>query len=310
MLGITGEASVPLVHQKDAGPVTGVLAAPELAIAWSLFWSSIVFAFAALAGAYASYHYSLSGVAPLSALSVSVLSFLVALSVKVSGRRVFFVLFWELTLFPLLLGGINLALPEFQLPIRSAPMWAQTLNLGLERNLPTFFSSYLLGLAGVMALDCFVAERVAGEVAPCRGRPLWVPVTLGFFFLALDETLMFHERLSVVLAQLIKIETLHAGRYWVLVYTPFALGALGLFGRFFSRRFVRGGPELGFFLTGIFLWMWNPLLDVGQATLFRSRNLYVLTTTIEEIFEMWGSVAFLIAFAFYARRMRRGVRGE
>lgn len=288
---------------------SGVLVANEsltLEPGKAIIWGSIGLALVALAAAYGSYHelfFSDDPVFLLSALLMSALNFLAAATVRLRGEQSVWTLLWGFAVLVVCFGVVNLASPEIQPLQKEGAIWARILNLSLERNLTTFFSSSLLGMAGMIALACYAAEAAAPETTGYRDKLLWIAVAFGFFFLALDETLMFHEKLNRALRDWINIEALRAG-YWTFVYVPVALAVLGSVGNFFYRRFAHRSRERLLLVAGIFFWLCVPILEVAATTVFREQHLFKLAATVEEVCEMWGSLIFLAAFVLYSSHIK------
>jgi hypothetical protein len=158
-------------------------------------------------------------------------------------------------------------------------------------------------MAGVIALACYAAEAASPETTGYRDKFLWIAVAFGFFFLALDETLMFHEKLNRALRDWINIEALRAG-YWTFVYVPVGLAVLASVGNFFYRRFAYRNRERMLLAVGILLWICVPILEIAATTVFREQHLFKLAATIEEMCEMWGSLVFLAAFVLYSSHIK------
>jgi hypothetical protein len=165
-----------------------------------------------------------------------------------------------------------------------------------EENVPTFFSAaaWLAGalLAGVIG----AASRQAGR----PGALHWIGLALLLVFLAMDEMLSLHERLTDRVNEV--IDTTGLFRYaWVLPYGLFAAVLAGLYAPFLLRlpRRTRNlllvsGGLLGIGGLGL------EVLGGVEAVLHDDGTITAsLLATAEELVEMTGVVVLLHALASY-----------
>ncbi|HWO41513.1 MAG TPA: hypothetical protein VNO43_06885 [Candidatus Eisenbacteria bacterium] len=268
------------------------------------YCGSLAFALVLVLSAFLSHRYGFisdDGVFVSSALLAAAVALLAAIAIRWAQDRVPSRTLWGFSAVVAFLGIVNVWSPEIQPLQRDGAAWARMLNLTLERNFPTLFSSYLLGMTGVMAWACRLLEMESPK--PRRDAILWSMISVGFVFLAFDETLMFHEKLNRNLREWIYIGALR-GNYWTLVYVPIALAALSVTGRFFYRRFAGRGDERALLVGGVVLWMAVPALEVAATMIFREQHQFKFAATLEEVCEMCGSLLFMMLFAAHAARMR------
>lgn len=172
------------------------------------------------------------------------------------------------------------------------------LNVGTERNLPTFYSaSAMLLCSGLLLL-------ITGlEWQRPRGVGLyWAVLAAVFLGLACDEMLVLHEKLIAPVRSVLK--TSGALYYaWVIPYGAFALGFACVYARFLwqlprrsARLFVLSGA---IFVGGALV---LEMLGASWLERYGHGPGYVAFQTIEETFEMSGIVLFLYSLLDYIGR--------
>jgi hypothetical protein len=237
---------------------------------------------------------------PLAAASAALLAIVCAIGALIlrNAERNTFVQFvaWLVAVIGAL-AVVNIVRPEIQPFGHHAPLWAQIVNLTVERNLPTFYSSYLLALVALTVIMCGRHERGV-TLQWQRDRYVWPFLALGFLFLSVDESFMIHEALNDLLRQHLSIPALR-GNYWTLVYFPIGLAALVVCVPWGRRLLVRQPVMVGILAVGVGLEVLSPVLEVAGVTFAKQNALYKISATIEETAEMLATVAFLIAFARY-----------
>ncbi|MEM1042398.1 MAG: multidrug transporter [Bacteroidota bacterium] len=182
----------------------------------------------------------------------------------------------------------------------AVPDWVlNALTLDQERNVPTFFATGLLLAASALLL------LVAGVVRRRGGRDAgyWSVLSAGFLFLALDEFVGFHERLSYALRTALGTEGwLHYA--WVIPGLAVALGVAAAFVPFLRRLepWLRGRVLVA---GALYLGGALGLEVVGGAWASAVSDfdlVYALLTTVEETLELAGVVAFIYALLLYLER--------
>ncbi|KPJ78880.1 MAG: hypothetical protein AMJ58_13020 [Gammaproteobacteria bacterium SG8_30] len=172
------------------------------------------------------------------------------------------------------------------------------LNVGTERNLPTFYSACaMLVCSGLLLL---IARL---EWSRPRGVGLyWAVLAAVFCGLACDEMLVLHEKLIAPVRNL--LGTSGALYYaWVIPYGAFALAFAGAYSRFLSRLPRRSA--LLFVLSGAVFVSGALVLEMLGAAWIESYGHgvgYVAFQTVEEAFEMSGIVLFIFSLLDYIGR--------
>jgi hypothetical protein len=169
--------------------------------------------------------------------------------------------------------------------------------LNAERNLPTWFSTVQL-FAVAMAVD---RKRRLTAAPGALATLTWVCMAALFAYLALDESLMIHERIGRALSARYFQDFLESyykrpvptASAWPVFYLPLILGALAFLGVFY-RRFLAGAPppERGMFVAGVALFTAAILAEVIGVQ-FRESAFYRAFILVEESSELIGATAFL-----------------
>ncbi len=171
--------------------------------------------------------------------------------------------------------------------------------LDRERNIPTLFSALLMVFAALVAgvIAVLAKKNKAGEVWK------WAVLSAGFLYLAFDEDLSLHERLSIPVEKMLGSGALgFSHSYWAIPGLAVAL----LLGLFFLRFLLRLpaktrwtfviagilflGGAVGFELIGGDYWDTHG----GKETLG-----YILIATVEEALEMAGVILFIYGLLTY-----------
>lgn len=170
-------------------------------------------------------------------------------------------------------------------------------NMSRENNFPTYFSAFLLLLAGLLLFAIQVLMRAQNNKWQLHWR------LLGFvlFFLSLDEAVQIHERLTKVSGQAFEhFNLVYLSFAWVIPYTLLFLIVAVFFARFVFALPARTRN----------LMMAAGILFIGGALGFEyleghevktngfSFN-YWLMITLEEMLEMWGVIILIYALLDY-----------
>ncbi|NTZ42343.1 hypothetical protein G7A66_04390 [Altererythrobacter sp. SALINAS58] len=177
-------------------------------------------------------------------------------------------------------------------------------TLGDDGNVPTWFSSVLLGLCGVLL------ALIAGVRKKLKLPEVWHWTFLSFVFFALsvDDVATVHERLGDLLTKQLSMVRELGGAFsysWILLGLPavvmLAIALSPWFFRLPSRTRVLFAISAICFVGGaIGLEMVNASIAYGRG----SENLqYQLVTAVEEILEMAGPIIFLYALLGHLRTM-------
>ena len=171
-------------------------------------------------------------------------------------------------------------------------------NVGKEENIPTMFTSFLLLASALLLLMIWRIERARG--GPCAGH--WLLLACGFAFMAPEEVIGLHERLTEPMRAILGGKDLGALYFaWVV---PAAVLLLGLAIAFipFLRALSRG-EAVRFIVSGVVYLggaIGCELVGGAWAERHGADNLaYQAIVTLEEGMEMAGVVVFIWALLHF-----------
>ena len=188
--------------------------------------------------------------------------------------------------------------------LRNSEIWRlyRYFNVASELNLPAFYSSFILGLAGYIL--CIIALKKFRQSANFSFQ--WFCLSIIFFYLAIDELLALHEGLGGMAIRFLGEENLifqdwaYAG---IVLVVLFILLFWSFFNhlpsghklRFFTSAALYIGGALGVEIIGSIYVMRNGIQDIP----------YFLFTTVEETLEMVGVIYFINTLMIYLEEIRR-----
>jgi hypothetical protein len=178
-------------------------------------------------------------------------------------------------------------------------------NVDAEGNVPTLFSTMLLGMTA-MILFTIAAHPEKQEMS----KRYWWALMCGFAFMACDEALLFHERLSKPMQRLLGNDSnsfLHFA--WVIPGGIVAIVCAVCFVDFLRklpRRIRTGFISAGaIYLTGA---LGLEMLGASYSTVYSNTNFqYQLYATLEELLEMCGIILFIRYLLMYLAEQYRHV---
>ena len=194
-----------------------------------------------------------------------------------------------------------MALDQETILYREAWRLNKYFNLTYEFNLPAYYSSVILGLAGGILLIIAIKKIRLGA----KFRFQWLFLSLTFFYLAIDELLALHEDLGKYAVinlgeeNLIIQDWAYAGIVIVVLFIilllPFFIHLPpGHKLRFFTSAALYVGGFLGVEIIGSFYEIRNGIQEIP----------YVLFTTVEETLEMVGVIYFINALMIYLEEIK------
>lgn len=173
-------------------------------------------------------------------------------------------------------------------------------DLGMEANVPTFYSALLL-LASSLLLTIISAAAVKSG---SRFAKQWVVLAVGFFYLALDESAHIHELLIRPMRSL--LGSYGQGIFFFAWVVP-AIGIVVVLAVFFFRFWLSLDRVMRwYFLVGGFIYVGGAvgieMVDGLVASQFGKDNLaYNLLIIVEETMEMTGVIVFIFGLLRYLR---------
>ena len=171
------------------------------------------------------------------------------------------------------------------------------LNVDLEHNLPTWFSSYLLLAGGLLLAFIWRLEARGGN--PYARH--WGVLAAFLLAASIDEFVSLHERLIEPFQELLGL----GGIFYYGWFLP-VLPLLVLLGAAYRRFFLHLAPSdrLRFSVAGTLYVsgaIGMELVGGRHAELYSTQNFaYAVITTVEETLEMAGAIALLYALLHHA----------
>ena len=180
-------------------------------------------------------------------------------------------------------------------------------DLDVEGNIPTLFSVFLLFFAALLLVVITSFKKMQAD----RDVSRWAVLTIGFFFMAIDEGASIHEMLILPVRGLLG-QGAPGVFYWAWVVPGIAV--VLVLALYFFGFILRLPPRMRYtcLLAG-FLYVGGAvgleLIGGYYAKLHGTRNLsYNMLVVVEESLEMAGSVLFIYALLRYLADNGRGVR--
>ena len=179
----------------------------------------------------------------------------------------------------------------------AAPTIHRLFNVDAEKNFPSAFSTGLLLLSSVLLGAITLAKKAAGD----RFTWHWGGLSFVFAFLAVDEWLSFHEKLSDVIKSVLPANGIFYFA-WILVGMTF-VGGLGLIYWSFLARLPRHYRRLFLLSAALFLSGAIGMEMIAGHYVATHKgwnyNIWLLLTTIEEGLEMFGTLLFIHSLFSY-----------
>ena len=178
--------------------------------------------------------------------------------------------------------------------------WTTMFNLDRELNLPTWYSSFMLGACSILLKIIATGKKQQGD----RYTKDWQLLSLIFLLLAIDEVLSIHEILIIPeVSEALNLPWfLHS--MWVIPGTIFVV--------WFVRRYWKFSSHLAYksrqhFVTAAFFYVGGALImEMIGSYIAEARGqqnlIYALTATLEEVMEMIGIIIFIYGLLCYLRQ--------
>jgi hypothetical protein len=188
---------------------------------------------------------------------------------------------------------------KFRMPHLHTAMVTNFLHVDGEHNLPTFYSALLLVIVALL-LALIAAIKWQGREAFVAH---WGALAIGFLYLAVDDMLALHERVSERLTIALEPD-LPAFLYFAWVI-PAAVIVLGLAVAYRSFVLALPGRSQGLFVLsgGVYVLGGLGAEMIGSALYVAHGStdslLYQAVATVEEGCEMGGAVLFIYALLDY-----------
>jgi hypothetical protein len=169
-------------------------------------------------------------------------------------------------------------------------------NLNSEENIPAFFSTLLLLFSSILLAIIAYAVKKSGTAYFYH----WLGLSLIFLFLSMDESLSFHESMTVPLRKGLNTSGL-LFYAWVIPYAIALFILILIYLKFFislpakTRNYLIIAAVL--YIVGVIgIELLGGRID---EQIGRHNPTYVVYSTIEEVLEMGGLVVFIYALMSY-----------
>ena len=194
-----------------------------------------------------------------------------------------------------ILGLVLAHVCSFLLPKGS--FLSNILDINQEKNIPTAFSTIILFICAVLLRQIYFVKQTT------RFSGYWRALSIIFLGMALDECLIIHEHIGILLDPL----THHRGAFyysWVVLGILFVLVFIASYARFIVHlptktrwRFLIAGAVYLFGVLGMELISGDYVSEHGLD----DRAMLALLNGIEETAEMIGISLFIRALLIYAK---------
>ncbi len=177
-------------------------------------------------------------------------------------------------------------------------------NLNVEQGNGTYFATLLLFLAGLVTVIIYQEE--GKDASKKENRWLWLPVTMVYFYLALDECMAIHEQFIMWFQHFKPDATIfHYVHEWLWVYVPIMLVVVVYFVRFFLWRFKSEPSIIIVLFIALSFWVSVFFYEGLAKNIIDPMGHGVLLIGMEEGSEMLGSILFMLGFSIYLQKSRQ-----
>lgn len=168
-----------------------------------------------------------------------------------------------------------------------------------EANLFTWYSSFLLLLLAGAAIGNYMMERGVARPSFPSGGVVWIGLAALSVALSIEEVAGIHESIdrSFQAQHWLDPWLAKSWRSWVIVYSPFIVGAAAYCVYIVRLAFPLGRRGRNFAFIGISLWMAVPVLEFLTHYIMRDWGVQYLVweIIIEEGLELFGTSFLLLA---------------
>ena len=175
-------------------------------------------------------------------------------------------------------------------------------NLGLESNFPTWFSSMLLALASLYAYKCsFVSRKRKGE------QKIWQLFALVLLGMSCDEVAMIHESIGSVLNKYVFNFGFVKHSPWVLLM-PFILLAIIILAVYIKRSLTGSFTAIRFLAIGGTVYIFGGFVCESTINFLNHENLewlWRIENILEESCEMFGVIIIIMGIIEHRNFLRR-----
>ncbi len=179
------------------------------------------------------------------------------------------------------------------------PSWQFTrlIHLGLESNLPTWFSSLMLAVAAFYAYRCSLREERRGA------KTLWMIFSFGFLAMSCDEVAMIHESLGGMINKYFTRQPCIGHSAWVVLLGPIAVLLILVFCLRLKKYFL-DSPGARLFFLGASVYVLGAFLFEATINFLNHDSLewaFRLENLLEESCELFGVILIISGLRYHER---------
>ena len=200
--------------------------------------------------------------------------------------------------------------------VTGGPSWQleRLFDLGLEANIPTWFSSALWAIASVVAYQCVQLAE------PRREKRLWFLISMGLLAFSIDEVAQIHENIFRIIdlffPKIIQHEILTNFKRsdWPIIASPFLLAVL--IWLWVTLKRVLQGSSRAATLLGLGLFMiifggWGLEITINFLNHDALQWVWDIETVFEESLEMFGAIVIISGLFTHQHVLRnRSIEGQ
>ena len=202
----------------------------------------------------------------------------------------------ERTLWYLVGGIVFLAVANVIDLLAGQPFWGITrfIYLGFDNNVPAWYSSILLAVAGLLCYECSVQAKKLNLPAVSGGLPFLLFAAL-LVFMSCDEVASFHEHIGGYVAKFAGISSMDFAKHasWVWIGGPFIIVVFAGFLFFLKRALSLVSNSMLYLTLGISLIILGGIVLESTINFLNHEELqwvWESELVLEESLEMIGTV--------------------
>jgi hypothetical protein len=172
----------------------------------------------------------------------------------------------------------------------------RVINMDMEANFPTWFSSMLLATAAFFSFNCSrIIKSKQGS------QKLWVLLFLGLLAMSCDETAVIHENIGMIINNY--FFNLNLRSHWIVFIGPFILLVIFLFARKMKPYLTESKQARRFFFSGVLTYILGAFVLEFLLNFISRDNvrLAIIESTLEETCEMVGAILIIQGLLKHSR---------
>jgi len=161
-------------------------------------------------------------------------------------------------------------------------------SMDFDRNIPAWYSSMLLALAGLVAFECSIVARRFGQWS----QSVFLLLSLLLVFMSCDEIARFHETLPEILSDYLGLDSINLfeAHPWVLLGGPFVIILLVTMFLLLNNNLKRYPVSRPLMLWGFVVLVTGGIVLESIMEFLPRGILWQIEMLIEETLEMVGTL--------------------